>query len=248
MSNGTRRWYVVFVGRRPGYYKTWEQCQQQIDGFKGSHYQSYVEEDEAEIAWVDHLIQQGHASANQRDLHTSHYEIAQRLMDDEYMRVSYVEGENHVEAEKSISLRSLTHSGHPRTDRFQEELKEHSYVLTFAFYESIFPPCSFSTGPVYLRKPSSLPSLSHSHTDALARLRLRPSASISVQRNTQPAAHPSHILIDCATQDPPRITGRFPTMPSFRKFAEETTVDNDIIESSSNMFKPTAAISETHSE
>lgn len=36
-----QKWYVVWVGKKPGVYSTWEECRAQIHGVKGAQYKSY---------------------------------------------------------------------------------------------------------------------------------------------------------------------------------------------------------------
>ncbi|KAH9217348.1 hypothetical protein DL95DRAFT_386504, partial [Leptodontidium sp. 2 PMI_412] len=52
MAKKTRKAaYVVRKGRIPGLYLTWEDCQEQVDGFKGNNYESFVLLKDAEQAW-----------------------------------------------------------------------------------------------------------------------------------------------------------------------------------------------------
>ena len=46
------KFYVVFVGRRPGVYTTWLECQAQVIGYKGNVYKSYKTHPQAISAWV----------------------------------------------------------------------------------------------------------------------------------------------------------------------------------------------------
>lgn len=43
-----RKLYVVFIGRVPGVYDSWAECQRQVMGFLGNSYQSYPTREEAE--------------------------------------------------------------------------------------------------------------------------------------------------------------------------------------------------------
>jgi ribonuclease HI len=47
------KYYVVWVGRKPGVYATWAECRQQIDGFPEARYKSYPTRAEAEQAYRD---------------------------------------------------------------------------------------------------------------------------------------------------------------------------------------------------
>lgn len=42
-----RKYYVVWNGRAPGIYDTWEECQAQVDGFPGARYRAYSDLEEA---------------------------------------------------------------------------------------------------------------------------------------------------------------------------------------------------------
>lgn len=46
--------YVVFVGRRPGFYSEWCDCHRQVDHFSGNAYCRYPSREEAEIAWINY--------------------------------------------------------------------------------------------------------------------------------------------------------------------------------------------------
>lgn len=41
------KYYAVKTGRKPGIYKTWDECKQQVDKFKGAIYKSFTSLDEA---------------------------------------------------------------------------------------------------------------------------------------------------------------------------------------------------------
>lgn len=46
-----RKWYVVFKGKAPGIYTTWEQCQAQVHGFSGCQFKSFDSEHDAKRAY-----------------------------------------------------------------------------------------------------------------------------------------------------------------------------------------------------
>ncbi|KAJ1376235.1 Ribosomal protein L9/RNase H1, N-terminal [Sesbania bispinosa] len=48
-----RKTYVVFVGRLPGVYESWVECQEQVNGFHGCSYSSFPTREEAERAWEE---------------------------------------------------------------------------------------------------------------------------------------------------------------------------------------------------
>ena len=55
MARKVKKTYVVRKGRIPGIYHTWEECKEQVDGFKGNNYESYVSQEDAEKAWQRYL-------------------------------------------------------------------------------------------------------------------------------------------------------------------------------------------------
>ena len=44
----TSGWYAVFIGRCPGEYSTWEDCEREVKGFSGSKHRKYASE---KLAW-----------------------------------------------------------------------------------------------------------------------------------------------------------------------------------------------------
>ncbi len=46
-----RKFYVVWDGRAPGIYESWEECKEQIDGFPGARYRSFDNQDAATEAF-----------------------------------------------------------------------------------------------------------------------------------------------------------------------------------------------------
>ena len=46
-AKSKNRFYVVWKGKRPGVYSSWEECQKQIAGFKGAQYMSFPNRPEA---------------------------------------------------------------------------------------------------------------------------------------------------------------------------------------------------------
>ena len=45
------KFYVVWRGRKPGIYKSWIGCKEQVDEFSGARFKSFGSEQEAEIAF-----------------------------------------------------------------------------------------------------------------------------------------------------------------------------------------------------
>lgn len=46
-----RKFYVVWEGRAPGIYDTWEEAKAQIDGFPGARYKSFADQHDATVAF-----------------------------------------------------------------------------------------------------------------------------------------------------------------------------------------------------
>lgn len=42
-----KKYYVVWVGQKPGIYNSWDACRKQVEGFQGARYKSFVSEQEA---------------------------------------------------------------------------------------------------------------------------------------------------------------------------------------------------------
>ena len=53
MSSKKPKFYVVWTGRIPGVYTSWEECREQVDGFPGARYKAFASRDEAEYAAAD---------------------------------------------------------------------------------------------------------------------------------------------------------------------------------------------------
>ena len=51
-----RKYYVVWEGRAPGVYDSWEECEEQTKGFPGARYRSYKSQDDAVHAFRLSLI------------------------------------------------------------------------------------------------------------------------------------------------------------------------------------------------
>ncbi|NJN94894.1 MAG: ribonuclease H [Anaerolineales bacterium] len=53
------KFYVVWTGRKPGIYRTWDECAAQVNGFPGAKYKSFESEKEARAAfqqvWQQHI-------------------------------------------------------------------------------------------------------------------------------------------------------------------------------------------------
>jgi len=54
-----KKFYVVWVGRKPGIYSTWAECAEQVNGFNDAKYKSFSTEAQAQTAfesgWQDYI-------------------------------------------------------------------------------------------------------------------------------------------------------------------------------------------------
>lgn len=48
-----QKYYVVWVGLKPGIYESWDECQEQVTGFEGAKYKSFTSKQEAEEAFEE---------------------------------------------------------------------------------------------------------------------------------------------------------------------------------------------------
>lgn len=46
-----QKYYVVWAGRKPGIYTSWDECKKQVDGYQQAKYKSYSSREEAEAAY-----------------------------------------------------------------------------------------------------------------------------------------------------------------------------------------------------
>src|SRR5262249_43159088 len=60
---GNYNFYVVWVGHRPGVYKTWEECRQQVHHFPGAKFKGFVTYEEAMMAYSERVIQRCSSSS-----------------------------------------------------------------------------------------------------------------------------------------------------------------------------------------
>jgi ribonuclease HI len=51
-----QKYYVVWKGKTPGIYTSWEDCKQQIEGSKGAQYKSFSSREEAEEAYDSNYL------------------------------------------------------------------------------------------------------------------------------------------------------------------------------------------------
>ena len=49
-----KKCYVVYIGRVPGVYEEWKDCQKQVNNLSGNSYQAYKSREVAEEKWRRH--------------------------------------------------------------------------------------------------------------------------------------------------------------------------------------------------
>jgi ribonuclease HI len=55
VANQTKKYYAVRSGRKPGIYRTWDECKAQVDGYANAQYKGFSSREEAE-AYLDYAI------------------------------------------------------------------------------------------------------------------------------------------------------------------------------------------------
>lgn len=51
MKKTKNKYYVVWIGHKPGIYTSWDQCKKQVDGFEAAKYMGFVTQEEANKAY-----------------------------------------------------------------------------------------------------------------------------------------------------------------------------------------------------
>lgn len=51
MSKSKQKYYVVWEGKTPGIYTSWDECERQVKGEEGAKYKSFASKEEAELAF-----------------------------------------------------------------------------------------------------------------------------------------------------------------------------------------------------
>ena len=65
-----QKYYAVKVGRNPGIYLSWKECEEQVKGFPGQKYQSFSSEDEAQKYLYNHEVQMDITATEPADIKT----------------------------------------------------------------------------------------------------------------------------------------------------------------------------------
>ncbi|MEO9512240.1 MAG: ribonuclease H family protein [Flavobacteriaceae bacterium] len=63
-----RKFYVVWKGKRPGIYESWDDCKAQIEGFKGAQYKSFQDFPEAKKAFNSNYLEYKGKSKSKKEL------------------------------------------------------------------------------------------------------------------------------------------------------------------------------------
>ena len=53
------RWYVVYKGKVPGVYRTWDECNNEVHGVRGAKHQSFSSFEQAWEAYISYLAAEG---------------------------------------------------------------------------------------------------------------------------------------------------------------------------------------------
>ena len=95
------KFYAVKIGKKPGVYQTWDQCNEQVKGYTGAKYKSFTNLTDAENYINDECINEQEVSKNNssiEDINTDIEEKINNLSDDEI--IAFVDGSYNKEAEK----------------------------------------------------------------------------------------------------------------------------------------------------
>lgn len=68
MSNKKPAYYAIARGRKIGVVRTWAECQELTDGYKGARFRRYGSQDEAE-AWIEYFNKGNHEARGKRKGH-----------------------------------------------------------------------------------------------------------------------------------------------------------------------------------
>lgn len=63
-----KKFYVVWKGKRPGIYESWDDCKAQIEGFKGAQYKSFSTFKEAKKAYNGNYLEYKGTSKGKKEL------------------------------------------------------------------------------------------------------------------------------------------------------------------------------------
>ncbi len=63
-----KKFYVVWKGKRPGIYESWDDCKAQIEGFKGAQYKSFSTFKEAKKAYNSNYLEYKGTSKGKKEL------------------------------------------------------------------------------------------------------------------------------------------------------------------------------------
>ena len=74
-----KKYYVVWTGRNPGIYASWDECKEQVNGYQGAKYKSFPSEQEAQEAFAKGAAgsyqSKTSSSKNQKKSHSSGADI-----------------------------------------------------------------------------------------------------------------------------------------------------------------------------
>ncbi len=64
-----KKYYVVWEGKRPGIYDSWQKCQTQINGYAGAKFKSYKTRTDAEFAFANPVVAQKEINAKKKTIY-----------------------------------------------------------------------------------------------------------------------------------------------------------------------------------
>lgn len=118
------KWYVVFEGRKRGIYSSWDECSEQVNGFKGAKYKSYSTKEEAEKVYSQHI------EAFPLPLHEDGYRYEENTLN-----YKLNENKNEMKEEKDDEIILFDDRKGNRIDE-EEEIKENETKMEEEHIES----------------------------------------------------------------------------------------------------------------
>ncbi|RYR46303.1 hypothetical protein Ahy_A07g032038 [Arachis hypogaea] len=133
MEHGRFRYYVVRRGREPGIYTIWEECNQQVFGFKGSEHKGFMVRSVAE-AWFE--------------LRKKDSEVEKTVMRSKELEVRF--GEPKVGESMTVAAEGSNESGSRATNLLlhEQEFDKESFVLVEDMEQLLLKVCEeLNVGP-----------------------------------------------------------------------------------------------------
>lgn len=96
MSNAKKKFYAVKVGKVPGIYNTWPECQEQVSGFSGAEYKSFNTKEAAQ-QYIDETIVE---VSNNTDDELDYEKLVNDDLKEGYV-VAFTDGSHNIKSNKS---------------------------------------------------------------------------------------------------------------------------------------------------